>query len=212
VSREQGEASGYYYPNVIAKIYLEAIEEVMGANGMKALLNMVGMQHLIDNFPPDNLDKEFDFADFARLNEATEMMYGPRGGRALSLRAGRKAFAQGLGKLEVMAGVGDKTFRFLPLNIRLKVALRAMANAFTSTSDQLTYVQEEPDHFLYVIERCPVCWGRHSDGPLCHAALGIVQEGLSWGTGGRNFRVIETTCIAQGDPSCNFVIYKEPLE
>ncbi|MGC9335440.1 MAG: hypothetical protein ACP5JJ_14910, partial [Anaerolineae bacterium] len=91
-SEAKYEKSGYYYPNLIARIYLEAIQEIMGANGIKALLNLADMRHLIDNFPPANLAKEFDFADFAHMNEAMEMMYGPRGGRALSLRAGRKAF------------------------------------------------------------------------------------------------------------------------
>jgi bacteriochlorophyll 4-vinyl reductase len=212
VSEPEGDKSGYYYPNLIAKIYLDAIEEVMGTNGTKALLNMAGMQHLINNPPPGNLERAFDFADFAHLNEAMEMMYGPRGGRALALRAGRKAFAQGLSKFGAMVGVADKTFRLLPLSIRLKVGLRAMATAFSSTSDQISYVEEESDHFLYVIERCPVCWGRHSDSPICHAAMGIIQEGLNWGTGGRNFKIAETTCIARGEPSCNFVIYKQPLD
>jgi bacteriochlorophyll 4-vinyl reductase len=206
------EKSGYYYPNLIARIYLESIEEIMGPNGIKALLNMAGMQHLIDNFPPANLVKEFDFADFAHLNEAMEMMYGPRGGRALALRAGRKAFDQGLKNLGAMVGVADRAFRLLPLKIRMKVGLGAMARAFSMTSDQISYVLEEDDHFLYVIERCPVCWGRQADGPICHAALGIILEGLDWGTGGQRFKVAQMSCAAAGDPSCNFSISKHPLE
>jgi predicted hydrocarbon binding protein len=87
-----------------------------------------------------------------------------------------------------------------------------MATAFSTTSDQICYVNEEEDHFVYVIERCPVCWGRHSDSPICHAALGIIQEGLHWGTGGKQFRISEVSCIARGDPSCDFVIPKQPLE
>jgi hypothetical protein len=212
MTQEQGEKSGYYYPNLIVKIYLEAIEDVMGANGLKALLNMAGMQNLIDNFPPGNLGKEFDFADFAHLNEAMEMMYGPRGGRALALRAGRKAFDQGLKNFGAMVGVADRAFRLLPLRYRMKVGLGAMAKAFSTTSDQRCYVEEEDDHFLYVIERCPVCWERHADSPICHAALGIIQEGVNWGTGGKRFKIAETSCIAMGDPSCNFTIGKTPLE
>jgi len=211
VSEAQYERSGYYYPNLIAKIYLEAIEEVMGTNGVKALLNMANMQQLIDNFPPGNLEKAFDFADFAHLNEAMEMMYGPRGGRALSLRAGRKAFDQGLKNLGAMVGVADRAFRMLPLKLKMKVGLGAMAKAFSTTSDQICYVQEEDDQFVYVIERCPVCWSRHSDAPICHAAMGIIQEGLSWGSGGLQFKTSEVTCIAKGDPTCNFTISKQPL-
>jgi predicted hydrocarbon binding protein len=197
---------------LIAKIYLDAVEEVMGTNGLKALLNMANMQHLIGNFPPGNLAKEFDFVDFAQLNEAMEMMYGPRGGRALSLRAGRKAFDQGLKNFGAMVGVADKAFRMLPLKLKMKVGLKAMATAFSTTSDQISYVEEMDDHFVYVIERCPVCWGRQADSPICHAAMGIIQEALNWGSGGRRFKTAEVTCIAKGDPTCNFVIYKEPID
>jgi bacteriochlorophyll 4-vinyl reductase len=212
VAEAKYEKSGYYYPNLIARIYLESIEEIMGTNGIKALLNMAGMQHLIDNFPPGNLAKEFDFADFAHLNEAMEMMYGPRGGRALALRAGRKAFDQGLKNFGPMVGIADRAFRMLPLKIKMKVGLGAMAKAFSTTSDQISYVREEDENFVYVIERCPVCWGRQADGPICHAALGIIVQGLDWGTGGRRFKVAQVTCAAAGDPSCNFTISKEPIE
>jgi hypothetical protein len=212
LTETQYEKSGYYYPNLIARIFLESIEEIMGSNGIKALLNMANMANLIDNYPPRNLSKEFDFADFANLNEAMEMMYGPRGGRALSLRAGRKAFDQGLKNFGPMVGIADRTFRMLPLKLRMKVGLGAMAKAFSSTSVQISYVQEEEDHFMYFIDRCPVCWGRHSDTPICHAAMGIILEGLNWGTGGLKFKTSEVTCIAKGDPSCTFVISKVPLD
>jgi predicted hydrocarbon binding protein len=212
MSEAKYEKSGLYYPNIIARIYLQAIEEVMGTNGLKALLNMADMQHLIDNFPPGNLNKEFDFADFAHLNEGMEMMYGPRGGRALALRAGRKAFDQGLKNFGAMVGVADKAFRMLPLKFKLKVGLGAMARAFSTTSDQITYVEEKDDHFLYVIERCPVCWGRHSNGPICHAALGIILEGLNWGSGGKQFKVAQVSCHAAGDETCSFTIGKQPIE
>ena len=47
--------SGYYYPNRIARIYLRALEEVMGRNGLNALLNLVGLQQYKDALPPNNL-------------------------------------------------------------------------------------------------------------------------------------------------------------
>ena len=56
------EPSGYYYPNMIARIYISAMEEIMGKNGLNAILNLAGLSHLIDNYPPTNLKKEFDFA------------------------------------------------------------------------------------------------------------------------------------------------------
>ncbi|MEO0565950.1 MAG: 4-vinyl reductase, partial [Chloroflexota bacterium] len=101
------EKSGYYYPNKFALITIEAMEEVMGKNGLNAILQLAKLPELIDNYPPDNLDKGFDFADYTALNVALEEMYGPRGGRGLALRAGRATFAQGLRAFGALAGVGD---------------------------------------------------------------------------------------------------------
>ncbi|MCO6442685.1 MAG: 4-vinyl reductase, partial [Anaerolineae bacterium] len=73
--------SGYYYPNKFAKIILESMEDVMGTNGLNTVLNRAGLQNYVGNYPPDNLEKGFDFADFSSLTEALEDMYGARGGR-----------------------------------------------------------------------------------------------------------------------------------
>ncbi len=80
--------SGFYYPNKFALITINALEDVMGKNGLNAILNLANLGNLIDNLPDDNLHKEFDFSDFSAINQALEEMYGPRGGRGLGL-AGR---------------------------------------------------------------------------------------------------------------------------
>jgi hypothetical protein len=203
--------SGYYYPNKIALIVLQAMEEIMGKNGLNAVLNMAKQPHLIDNYPEDNLNKEFDFAQFSALNGALEEMYGPRGGRGLALRGGRAAFARGLQGFGALAGVGDLAFKVLPLGAKLKMGLPAMAGIFTQVSDQISRVVEKDDHFEYYIDRCPCCWGRKADKAMCHMATGLLQEGLRWVSGGKEFRVDETACIAIGDPSCVFHVYKEPI-
>jgi V4R domain len=203
--------SGFNYPNKIARIFLLAMEEIMGKNGLNAVLNMAKQPNLIDNYPPDNLDKEFDFAQFSSLNGALEEMYGPRGGRGLALRGGRASFARGLQGFGALAGVGDLAFKVLPLGAKLKMGLPAMAGIFTQVSDQISRVEEKDDHFEYFIDRCPVCWGRKSDKVVCHAATGLLQEGLRWVSGGKEFRVDEVACIATGDPACIFHVYKEPI-
>jgi len=205
------EKSGYYYPNKIARIYLQAMEEIMGRNGLNAILNMAGLSEYIDNFPPDNLEKEFDFADYAALNQALEDMYGPRGGRGLALRAGRASFARGLQGFGALAGVGDLALKMVPLHMKLKMGLPAMARVFTQVSDQISRVEERDGNFVYIIERCPVCWGRKAEKPVCHAAVGLLQEGLRWASGGKEFRVEEIACIAVGDKSCEFLVYKDPI-
>lgn len=204
--------SGYYYPNKAARIAILALEEVMGKNGINVILNMANLSSLINQYPPDNLNKEFDFSDFSAISGALDEMYGPRGGRGLALRAGRATFNDVLKDFGALAGVGDVAFKVLPLHTKMKVGLSAMAKIFSQISDQNSTFEEYSDHYLYVIHRCPVCWGRHTDKPACFLATGLLQASTVWVSGGQEFKIIQTTAKSTGDETCNFVIMKEPIQ
>jgi hypothetical protein len=139
-------------------------------------------------------------------------MYGPRGGRGLAMRAGRQIFSGGLKAFGALAGVGDLAFKVLPLNAKLKVGVPAMANIFSQFSDQISNVHEDGDNrIIYTLERCPMCWQRTADRAVCYTGQGLLQEGLRWVSGGHEFKVDMTTCIAKGDDMGRYVIYKEPI-
>lgn len=202
--------SPYYNTNKFARITLKALEDVMGRNGLNAILNLAHLPELIDCLPPENQERGFNFADFSAINQALEEMYGPRGGRGLALRAGRVSFADSLRHYGALAGVGDLAFRMLPLQLKMRIGLQAMAKIFSTVSDQYTTVQELGDEFIYTIHRCPVCWGRKgSDRPVCFMPVGLLQEGLKWVSGGLEFSITETKCIAIGDPACTFTVPKK---
>jgi predicted hydrocarbon binding protein len=202
----------YYWPNKMGRMMLLSLEDVMGRNGVNAVLNLAKLRHRINNYPPDNLDLGWSFEEMGALNQALEDMYGPRGGKGLAIRAGRGGLYYALRDFGAVLGISDLAFRLLPLGMKIKMGAHAMAETFNKTSDQIVRVEEEPDHFRYHIDRCPVCWGRTADAPICHAALGLLQEGLHWVTGGKNIPVEEVECIAMGAPSCLFIINKRPLD
>jgi hypothetical protein len=204
--------SQYYYANKMGRLILKAQEDVMGKNGLYAILNLAHLPHLIDNMPPDNLDREFNFSEVSAINQALEEMYGPRGGRGLALRAGRAAFSDGLRNFGALAGVGDLAFKVLPLHTKLRIGLPAMAKIFSQITDQHSTVVERENDFVYTIHRCPVCWGRSGlDKPVCFIAVGLLQEALKWVSGGSEFRVNESRCVAMGHEVCDFVINKTPI-
>ncbi len=203
--------SGLYYPNKAARIAILALEEVMGKNGINVILNLANLPEWINTYPADNLNKEFDFADFSAISGALDIMYGPRGGRGLALRAGRATFNDVLKNFGALAGVGDIAFKVLPMQTKLKVGLGAMAKIFSQISDQHSTFEEFDDHYLYVIHKCPVCWGRHTDKPACFMATGLLHASTVWVSGGQEFRIIQTTSKSTGDETCNFAIMKEPL-
>lgn len=202
--------SGFYYPNKMGNIYLTALEEVLGRNGINAILHLADMDEFIGNYPPDNLEKQFDFVYIASLHEALEMIYGARGGRGLELRAGRTLFSTGLKNFGALSGAGDLAFKVLPLSTKLKVGVPAIAKVFTSVTDQISNSSEKDDHYVYTLERCSMCWGRKSDKPVCHTAVGIIHEALKWLSGGKEFKIEMKSCMACGDQMGELKIYKEP--
>ncbi len=204
--------SGLNYPNKFGLITIRSLEEVMGKNGLNAILNLAGLNNYIEKSPPDNLDKGFDFSDLSAIGMALEEMYGPRGGRGLALRAGRATFSDALKNFGALAGVADLALAGLPLQSKLRVGLPAFAKIFTQLSDQQTTVEERDHEFIWTIHKCPCCWGRSDvDKPVCFIAAGLLQESLKWVSGGNEFRVNEAKCVALGDPVCAFIIQKEPV-
>lgn len=205
--------SGYYNSNKFARIYLESLKEIAGANGLRTLLNFAHLSSFNDGLPPDNLDKAFDFSYFSMINQSLEEIYGDRGGRGLSLRVGRTTFEDLLKDYGALAGVGDLAFRVLPMQEKIRSGLEAMVRIFSDKSDQITSLEETEDKYLYQIKRCPVCWGRENeDHAVCYFMVGLLKEGMHWVSGGKEFNITETKCVALGDPFCEFEILKLPLE
>ena len=68
----------YYWPNKMGRMMLLSLEDVMGKNGVNAVLNLAKLRHRINNYPPNNLDLGWSFDEMGALNQALEDMYGPR--------------------------------------------------------------------------------------------------------------------------------------
>jgi predicted hydrocarbon binding protein len=203
--------SGYYYPNKFGRIVVMAMEEIMGRHGVNAVLNLAQLRHLVNELPPNNLELGFRFAELGAIQETLDKMFGVRGGRGLALRAGRETFKRGVKELGPILGIADLAFRAFPLAIKIKIGLDVFAETFNKLTDQVVRLEEAETQYLWVIERCPVCWGRKTTAPCCHLAVGILQQASFWVSNGKNFRVEEVACIARGDATCTITIDKKPL-
>jgi hypothetical protein len=100
---------------------LISAREVMGDNGLNAVLRASGLERFVDNFPPANLEPAIQTSQYARLNRAIEEFY-----------------------------------------------------------DQ-------------------------ADTPICYLYLGSLGEAVKWATG-KEHDLVETHCMAKGDPYCRFEI------
>jgi len=190
---------------------LQGMEEIIGRNGVHAVLNLASLSEYIENYPPAVSDRTLPFKLVSDLHIALEQAYGPRGGRGLALRIGRAAFAYGLREYGSQLGLTEMAFRLLPLPTKLRVGAKSFAELFNRHTDQVVRLEETDTHLLWHIERCPLCWERHSEEPVCHLAVGLLQESLYWLSGGKIFNVEETHCIARGDSACIIAIEKTPI-
>ncbi len=201
----------YNYPNRMGRIILLSMEEVMGRNGVNAVLNLSAHKALIENYPSDDTKLAFPFSAVSALGGTLEQMYGPHGGRGLALRVGRACFNYGVRQYSAQMGLTETAFRLLPLPAKLNAGARAFAELFNQFTDQRVRIEEHGNVLLWHIERCPLCWGRQSHEPICHLAVGLLQEALYWVSGGKLFHVEEQTCIAAGDKTCTIAIDQSPI-
>lgn len=202
----------YFLPNKLGRIAFMALEEVLGHTGMNAVLNLANLSGLIGNPPPSDMEKKIPFGHLAGMQSALEQLYGPRGGRGVALRVGRAVFRYGLREFSGLGGVSDLSFRLKPQEVRLRDGGEILTNFFNRHTDQRVRLEEKTDHFLWYVERCPLCWQRRTDRPACHLTVGLLQESLHWATGGKYFQVTETACIGSGDSTCTLRVDKNPIE
>jgi predicted hydrocarbon binding protein len=199
----------FYHPNKMGRILLLSMEEVLSRTGLNAVLKMAQLQEYMGNFPPNNLDPGIQFEEIGAIHQALDKLYGPRGGRGLALRIGRACFKYGLHEF---SGSLDLSFRLLPMTMKIKVGAEALATIFNKHSDQRVRIEESQDQLVCHFEVCPLCWQRETEEACCHLAVGLFQESLHWMSGGKNFLVNETLCIAKGDATCRFTVDQIPLE
>ncbi len=200
------ESSGFYYPNRIARSFFVAMDEVLGAQGMKSVLEAANLDGYINNYPPDNMDLQFDFADLAAINIGLEHLYGTRGGLGFAMSIGQIAFLKGLRRFGAMRGIAHPAFKSLPLDKQFDFGLRGLASVFNNFSDQETEIEVDGDGYIVRVDTSPFAWGRQSDRPVCHTLVGLIQESLKYINSDYTCFVRETECRATGAEQCVFKV------
>ena len=191
--------------NAIVRQALSASEEVMGSNGLNAVLRLSNLENFIDNLPPDNLEPAIRTVEYAQFNQAIENFYG-RGGRGMLKRIGKASFRYAVNEQPALLGIAGTALKLLPQKQRIKFVLNSMVNALKKSNDQVdAWVEEKDGKLAYVDASCAICHSRKSDKPICYLYLGSIGEAIEWATG-KKYALTETHCMAKGDPYCRFEI------
>jgi len=191
--------------NALARQALTSAQEVMGENGLNTVLRTSGLERFVGNFPPDNLEPSIGASQYARFNEAIEVFYG-RGGRGMLRRIGKASFQYGVREQAALLGIAGVALKLLPEKQRIKFILSSVAGALKKTNPQVeAWVDDSGEKLAYMDSTCGICYGRESEIPICHLYVGSITEAVLWASG-KEHQIIETQCLAKGDPYCRFEV------
>ncbi|HOV47389.1 MAG TPA: hypothetical protein PLM06_01985 [Anaerolineae bacterium] len=199
-----------YFPNKFARILLLSLEEVLGANSLKAVLTAARLPELGEQPLPTNFEPALPFTAVAQLLTAIDELHGAHSGQQLCLRAGRAAFRYGVQDFGGLLSVADVMFRILPLTFRVRLSLEVLAEILNRYAAQQVQLSETAESYFWIMKQCGFCWGWRASYPVCSLMTGLLAETLYWASGGKPFEVAEVTCIALGDPACMFQIGRTP--
>lgn len=195
----------YVLVNSIMRQALVSAEEVMGANGLHAVLRSSGLERFIDNYPPNDLDPSVKTSEYSRFLQAIDEFYG-RASKGMLRRIGKASFQYGVREQSGLMGLAGVALKVLPEKQRIKVVLNGLVEALKKTSPGAEiWVEEKGDTIAYIGKTCGVCWGRESDQPVCHLYIGSIGEAVLYATGVEH-EIIETHCHATGDEYCRFEV------
>lgn len=191
--------------NSLVRQALTSAQEVMGDNGLHAVLRASGLERFIDNFPPNNLEPSIQTSQYAKLNQAIEDFYG-RAGKGMLRRIGKASFQYGVREQAALLGVAGVAMKLLPERQRIKFILNGMADALKKSNSQVdAWLDDSGERLAYVDATCAICHSRHAEAPICYLYVGSIGEAVKWATG-KEHEILETHCLAKGDSYCRFEV------
>jgi predicted hydrocarbon binding protein len=180
--------------NIIIRITLDASEDVLGANGLKAILNYSKMSRLMENKPDYSFEKNFTDDEFRAISSSYVDVLGLDGSRAIFRMIGKS-----IGTSTIKIGAFD-SLKDLPAEEKLFKAIEL----YSIVSGRGTAAREG-DVIVYDNPQCTICAHAKHDHPICSLYNGFIDKVIEW-VGITGKRTVETACMAMGDKSCRFEI------
>lgn len=202
--------------NLLMRIWLETIHEIVGSNGLNAILNHANIREYIDNFPPDDDELVIPVGDVKSLRLSLFDLFGGKGAKGLQLRVGRKITHNFIKKRPGIARATKIATRLLPEIKKMRLSLehykeQAEQRVSSSLDTPQFELLEEEDYFLIINRDNYMSKGVTSQTPVCGVTVGNLQAMMEWITG-HPHEVEEIECRAMGHPADVFRIWKTRKE
>ena len=197
-----------HYVNALLLQMMIGIEDVLGKNGLNAVLTGSGLERYVDNPPPNDLGHDVLAREFALLHASIEEFTG-RAGKGMLRRIGRSAFNWAAKEQIKTMGLANLALKALPQKLRMQAVLAGIKKGLVNNLDysKIDIAFQDGLH-IFTNHTNAIPHMRVSDGPVCHMLVGSLGQAMAFATGKtfQDFDVQETMCRATGAPSCRFEI------
>lgn len=198
--------------NFLMRTYLVTIQNVVGSNGLKSILNYSHLEKYIDNLPPDNEGLEIPVKEVRDLFLSLIEFFGAKGARGLQLRVGREISRNALEGRPTVAKALKLAAGLLPETMKMRMALERLAEqvkqSYTIQLDVPPVEIKEDETYFFIHHRVRVeSEGVVSGAPVCYIFVGMIQFFMEWITG-HPHEVEEIECKAMGHPADVFKVRK----
>ncbi|MBU7023272.1 MAG: hypothetical protein HXS40_03815 [Theionarchaea archaeon] len=209
-------AEEYRIDNFIMKTYLMTLQNVVGENGLRSILNYSRLEKYIDNFPPEDHKLEIPVEELSSLFRSLCELFGKKGVRGLQLRVGRENARISIERLSAMAESLRLVSRLVPektkMRLLLEKAVEESNQMYKSRADKLPVVlQENEDYFVIIHKSRFESETISSEIPVCNVFVGNLQYIVEWITGHKH-EVEEIECRAMGYPADIFRVAKASMQ
>ena len=178
--------------NISIRATIDATREILGDNGLKALLNYAKLGYILEDIPDYSFAKNYEEREFSALTASFYTILGTSGAKALF-----RVIGKAIGGKVLASGAFD-SLKDLPTDEKTLKMLEIYAMA---TGKGKAF--REGGAVVYDNPHCTACVGLKDTSPVCTALNGMFDEYFKW-AGVTDKRTVETKCIAMGDTSCRY--------
>ena len=199
-----------FFPAAHFRYNLLAARDVLGEAQLNGVLLLAGLEDLIDNFPPEDIQQAYPVQRYVLLWRTIYEVYGVRGLQAVGRSAGQRVqfHSANSPQNKVLRQGASAVLKKMPIEMRMRAGWKMLARFFV---DQGVEIEEMDTHWIWRVRGCPNCWGWKAREPVCYSWSGYLQAEAAWANEGKKFRVVETECRAMGNEACVFMIDKKEI-
>jgi predicted hydrocarbon binding protein len=195
-------------PSSLARIVFQSVEEHIGENGLDMFLKRAGLEEYIGRELPDDDTPSIEMDKFKKGIGLVIELFGEKAAKPLLLRWGKLTFEYALKNRPTLFGLAGLVTTFMGEEGKTRFILKRVLKESENLYDVPHILTEDKDNFYVEIQDCFYCGDLHSDNCICWPPVGFWISMMTWITG-KEHEVKETECMAQGHPSCKFVIAKK---